>query len=370
MKTLQVCSYYTDSKLYANLFRALDDLGEPSDVFYFTDNKKDTSHLDQDLIVSKAYRKFDRLLFFEKHRKVYKDALRLLDLSSYSHSHAHSLMSNGYISNRLYRDQGLPYIAAVRRTDLFFFMKYKPYLKPLAARILKEAEALIFLSPVFLDKALDIFKGWVDEDSLRAKSYIIPNGIDEVFFQSPPQDKVLGQETNLVFIGKVVDPNKNVSSLVKLVDEMNGEGDKVKLKLIGSISKDFEHKLKSNPNISLMGRLGQQEIINTLKEDHIFIMPSYTETFGLVYVEAMSQGLPVIYTRGQGFDGQFEEGEVGYRVGAKSLDEMKAAIGKIRANYTSMSKNAVRGSHRYKWPDIAEEYKEIYQNLRLKSGNE
>lgn len=369
MKTLQVCSYYTDSKLYANLFKALDDLGEKSDIFYFTDKKKDTSQLDQDLVISKAYRKFDRLLFFNKHKKVYKDALRLLDLGSYSHSHAHSLMSNGYISNRLYRDHGLPYISAVRRTDLFFFMKYKPYLKPLGARILKEAEALIFLSPVFLDKTLDIFKGRVDETSIRAKSYIIPNGIDEVFFQNPPKDKVLGQETKLVFIGKVSDPNKNVASLLRLVDEMNREGDRVRLKLIGSNSKDFENKLKSNPNIRLMGRLNQEEIIKTLKEDHIFIMPSHTETFGLVYVEAMSQGLPIIYTRGQGFDGQFEEGEVGYRVGAKSLDEMKEAIRKIRKNYTTMSQNAARGALRYKWPDIAKEYQAIYQDLRLNLEN-
>jgi len=43
-------------------------------------------------------------------------------------------------------------------------------------------------------------------------------------------------------------------------------------------------------------------------------MPSITETFGLVYAEALSQGLPVLYTRGQGFDRQFEEGEVGYAV--------------------------------------------------------
>ena len=40
-----------------------------------------------------------------------------------------------------------------------------------------------------------------------------------------------------------------------------------------------------------------------------FCLPSHAETFGLVYVEAMSQGLPIIY-EGQGFDKQFQDGEV------------------------------------------------------------
>ena len=43
-------------------------------------------------------------------------------------------------------------------------------------------------------------------------------------------------------------------------------------------------------------------------------MPSRYETFGLVYGEAMSQGLPIIYSKGQGVDGYFKEGTVGYGV--------------------------------------------------------
>ena len=43
-------------------------------------------------------------------------------------------------------------------------------------------------------------------------------------------------------------------------------------------------------------------------------MTSLGESFGLTYAEAMSQGVPVIYSKGQGFDGQFKEGVVGYHV--------------------------------------------------------
>lgn len=364
MKTLQVCSYYTDSKLYKNLFKALDDIGEESDVFYFCHNKFDISDLDGDIIISNSYRPIDRLFFFIKHGKVYKDAKKMLDIGSYRHSHAHSLMSNGYIANRLYRDFGLKYIVAIRRTDLFVFMKYKPYLKGLAIRILEEAEALIFLSPVFLDKAVELFAGKMGEDRLRAKSFIIPNGIDRIFFENEPRPKTIRDRINLVFIGKVSDPNKNVKTIVDLVNDLDQQGKDVNLKLIGDIGEDLRKELSEKDNITVTGRLSPEEIIETLREDHIFVMPSYTETFGLVYVEAMSQGLPVIYTRGQGFDGQFPQGYIGYGVDPDSIDEMKAAIEKISGDYENMSARAIEGSKKFNWPDIAKEYKSIYGQIK------
>ena len=39
----------------------------------------------------------------------------------------------------------------------------------------------------------------------------------------------------------------------------------------------------------------------------VFAMVSHHETFGLVYIEALSQGLPVLFTQGQGIDGTFSE---------------------------------------------------------------
>lgn len=366
MNTLQICSYYTDSKLYYNLFKSLEDLGEGMDVFYFTDKKRDISQLDPRIISVNNYYPWERLFFFRKHRKVYRALEKKLDLSGYSHSHAHSLMSNGYIANKLYRDYGLDYMVAVRRTDLFFFMKYKPYLKGLAARILKEARAVIFLSPVFLDKAVEIFSKYISEEDLRAKSHILPNGIDQVYFDQKAQGKKLEDKDGLrlVFIGKVEDPNKNVKTLFKLLDKMNKEGKKVTLKLIGSINKDFQAQVDERPYLRSTGRLSPEEIIRELKEDHIFIMPSYTETFGLVYVEAMSQGLPVIYTRGQGFDGQFKEGQVGYGAHADSIEEMEEAIGKIESDYEAMSLRAIEGAKRFNWQDIAKDYQKIYQTIR------
>ena len=89
-------------------------------------------------------------------------------------------------------------------------------------------------------------------------------------------------------------------------------------------------------------------------------MPSKHETFGLVYAEAMSQGLPVIYTKGQGFDGQFPEGEVGFSVAYDDPEEIAMRVKEIIADYGSISKRAVANVHRYDWKGIAQDYSELY----------
>ena len=75
-------------------------------------------------------------------------------------------------------------------------------------------------------------------------------------------------------------------------------------------------------------------------------MPSFTESFGLVYAEAMSQGLPVIYSEGQGFDNQFPEGTVGYHVSAYDATSVADGIEKVINNFSDIISNTISKSNR------------------------
>ena len=89
-------------------------------------------------------------------------------------------------------------------------------------------------------------------------------------------------------------------------------------------------------------------------------MPSIHETFGLVYAEAISQGLPVIYSRGQGFDGRFVNGEIGYAVNALSVDEIVLRIKAIESEYKEISKMCLINADYFKWDLINCKYKKLY----------
>ena len=70
-------------------------------------------------------------------------------------------------------------------------------------------------------------------------------------------------------------------------------------------------------------------------------MTSFYETFGLVYAEAMSQGLPIIYTEGQGIDGFYEEGDVGFPVDPTNVEQARSCVGYVVDNYQKISQNCI-----------------------------
>jgi len=76
----------------------------------------------------------------------------------------------------------------------------------------------------------------------------------------------------------------------------------------------------------------------------------------------MTQGLPVIYSKGQGFDSQFEEGTVRIHVESRNAKEIADRIDDIMINYQTISGNCVRLSDRFNWSEIAREYQRLYED--------
>jgi glycosyltransferase involved in cell wall biosynthesis len=72
--------------------------------------------------------------------------------------------------------------------------------------------------------------------------------------------------------------------------------------------------------------------------------------------------LPVIYSKGQGFDKQFEEGTVGFHVESRNAEEIADRIEEIITNYKAISENCVRLSDRFNWSEIAKEYQRLYED--------
>lgn len=105
----------------------------------------------------------------------------------------------------------------------------------------------------------------------------------------------------------------------------------------------------------------KEELAAVYEEKDMFIMVSKCESFGLVYAEAMSQGLPVIYSKGQGFDGQFPEGTVGYGVPSTEPQEILHAVEEILQEYEAMSLRCVENSKVFQWETFVSRYYEIYK---------
>lgn len=365
-KALEVCSYYMGTKLYENLFQKLAEKGVDHDILYFCARETKLPPMPENFIVSQPYRWSDRFIFSLKHQKVYEDVKNNIDADRYYMTHAHSLVSNGYISYRLKEDFNIPYITAVRNTDLFTFFRVMPHLIFLGRKILNEAKGVVFLSPAYRDLTIEKYVAKEDQQHVYEKSIIIPNGIDDFYFEDPVENnKKIHNPLKLVYVGRVDDPNKNVITIVRACEILRKYGVDVTLTLVGRMNiKIFQKYLESKDYIKYEAVKDKSGVREILREHDIFVMPSRRETFGLVYVEAMSQGLPVIYTKGQGFDGHFSEGEVGYRVVYNNSKEIAHRILDIQKDYADISKRAFTHARQFNWNDLSEEYVKIYENIR------
>ncbi|HHX68999.1 MAG: glycosyltransferase family 4 protein [Miniphocaeibacter sp.] len=364
---LEVCSYYMGSTLYQSLFDQFDYKKIDYDILYFCSRKTVIEReIPDNLIVSQSFHPWDRAVFHIKHNKVYKDIQNKIDFNKYYMTHAHSLVSNGYISMKIKEDYGIPYIVAVRNTDLFTFLRLYPFVRNTARKILNEAEKVIFLSPTYRDLTVNKYVKVEDREKILEKSIILPNGIDQYYLDNGQiREKNSINDVNLIYVGRVDDLNKNVITTIKACKKLIKEGYNVNLTLVGRLKNSiFKRIVENNKFISHISETDKYGVREALNKNDIFVMPSKKETFGLVYVEAMSQGLPVVYTKGQGFDGQFPEGHVGYHVWYKDADGIVDRIKDILKDYNNMSINASKSAKKFNWKDISKEYIEIYNNIK------
>ncbi|MDH6431130.1 MULTISPECIES: glycosyltransferase family 4 protein [unclassified Paenibacillus] len=367
MNILHINSYYSGSNFYKNLYDRQIENGLDINVYVPVSKSTDVSALNLGEYTTKSanHGKYDRIFFHIKHVKIYADIVKKYDMNTIYITHAHSLFSNGYIALLLKKKYDIPYIVAVRNTDVNIFFKYMFHLRAIGIEILKEADKVIFLSESYRNIVLDKYISSNLKKDIMHKTVIIPNGIDDFWLQNKGKPKMKNEhkELRLVYAG-VINKNKNLLTTVKAIEVLLRKGFNVEFTIVGRIAdKGIYKRISRIPYVKYIDPKPKEELLNIYRTNDIFIMPSIKETFGLVYAEAMSQGLPIVYTKGQGFDKQFQEGEVGYHVDCGNPNEIANVIEKILDNYKQISIQCINSANVFSWEKVVTDYNEIYNLL-------
>lgn len=370
MKVLHINSNYLTSKLHENLIDRLEKMGITNDIYM--PMKK--AMQEEILYESKnsvynpvAFYDIDKYFFSWKQYKIFKELNKSYTPGNYDRVHAHTLFTDGNIALKLKNKYNIPYVVTVRgRTDLDFFKK-RPNLRNRGRSILKNASRIVFLSE---NDKNEMFSKYFKNESkkLEEKISVIPNGIDAFWFDNEGTPKsIRGQKTmNFIFAGRMI-KSKNIPFSVKVLNvyaEKNNLA--IKLTIVGKQENRKilqEVKETSEIELALIDNVDRDRLIELYRSNDIFIMPSYPETFGLVYAEAMSQGLPVIYSNKSGFNDQFKEGVVGYGVDHEDINDTCNKIEKLVTDYETISKNCIDKYKKFDWDTITRKYKNIYENL-------
>ena len=317
--------------------------------------------------VLNCFKKRDRAVFFYKQRKIFRAVEPEFTRDKYDLIHAYTVFSDGNCAMQLSKKYDVPYAVAVRDTDVNAFFKYMIHLRPRGIEILRKAKAVFFLSDTYREYVLNRYVPEKYREEINNKSYIQPNGIEDFWLDNIGKEKDNNDsgKIKVIFVGRI-NRRKNPLATVEALKILQKQGTQVEYTVVGKVEdQELFSKIENEPFLKYIQFKPKEEIIDLYRTNDIFVMPSLTETFGLAYVEAMSQGLPVIYSKGQGFDGQFKEGYVGFHVNPNTPQNIVDAIMLIKERYSEISNNCIHAAIKFDWKTICDNYRRIYYGTML-----
>lgn len=304
---------------------------------------KFVSIMDEKVHHVECWNNIDRMLFFPRQWKTEKQLLNRFSIQDFDLIHSHLLLTTGYSALRLKRRYKTPFVVSVRNTDINGFMKV-PGFKYLARMILKEASGVLFLSNSLKKLLYDNYLTKEQIEMVENKSEVIGNPLErfwEFNTVSGRNERVDKDKVRVLLVAKIK-PVKNITTAAAAIEELCKRGYKAELTVVGENQDQEEYeRIKKYDHTTILPFKTKEELINIYREHDVFLLPSLEETFGRSYVEAMSQGLPVLYTKGQGFDNYYPDGVVGFSIPSDNPKVIADKLENVFKNYSTISNNAV-----------------------------
>ncbi|WP_181346892.1 glycosyltransferase family 4 protein [Thalassobacillus sp. CUG 92003] len=367
MKVLHINSNYEQSTIYPKMVSSLINLKVNSRVFYpiYLKTSK-TKKFSEFVDVSQCLSKYDKYLFFHRNKKMMCNLSKLYNINSFNISLAYSLFSNGFLAYKLYKRYRIPYVIIVQNTDVNFYFNKIFLLRRIGRKILRNSSKIIFLSPTYKRHVINKYVNESEKTLIEKKSEVIPFGIDRYWIENIYVPKKLDslKSLDILYVGKV-NENKNILTTIKACQELIKKGYNVKFTVIGKAGDEkTSYLINKYEFINLVPFISSKEKLKEFyRSCDVFVMPSLKESFGLVYAEAMSQGTPVIYTKGEGFDENFTDGKVGFSINPLDHKDVANKIIKIIGSYDKISKDCIKNVNKFSWKVIAQEYKRIFNQI-------
>ncbi len=231
-------------------------------------------------------RVIDRLLLLLMGKMLFKKYARANPLPDIVHLH---VFIAGEIAMWIKETYGVPFVVTEHFTGF-------------ARNIISPAE-LKLAKKVYQNSSLNLAVSEPFQGVLLEKTgisfQILPNMIDTNFFQ-PPATKLQKESFTYINIADLV-AKKNQSLLLEAFALLYQNNRNLRLLFVGDgqdrklLEKKAEH-LKLSDAVTFTGRLSKEGVLSCLQTSSCLVLPSQFETFGIVVIEALACGLPVVAT--------------------------------------------------------------------------
>lgn len=279
--------------------------------------------------------------------------------------HVHSSIWGGWYAYAIKNKYNIPYIITEHRgrfTDTKYAkmanqlpIQYDKYLN----KIFSNASYICPVSTIMIKKILT----YSNHKNIKP----IYNLVNEELFYFDKQVKKRDRFTFITVAGLI--PLKGIDILLKAFAQIETDYD-VELLIIGDGSErqklvNFVQKNKLDKRVSFLGFQDRESVAKYMKESHVFVLPTKYEAFGVVFVEALACGLPLISTKNSGGPDDIINKENGLLVEIKNIKELYSAMIYMIKNYSkyNLEEIAKSAKKRFGKEYFQNSYKKIYQKV-------
>lgn len=231
----------------------------------------------------------------------------------------------------------------VRKITYFFLFHWESYISKKAIKIFAISDST----------KKDIINRYeINEDKIK----VIPDALNKTLFKSSKQKIIFNK--NLLFVGRLV-PRKNIIDLIKIMRLLVDTDKGFILNLVGEGENTYVEKIKKEvfinnlqKNINFHGKVTDDKLNKLYESNNIFVFTSLVEGFGLVLLEAMSKGLPVVAYDIVGVRDVVINNTNGYLVKPFDYQDFVnkiMSLSKDKDSYQEMSKNALKRIDNFSW---------------------
>jgi glycosyltransferase involved in cell wall biosynthesis len=255
--------------------------------------------------------------------------------------HAHSrFLDSALIANEIFKLYQTPFVFTEHSTfhqrNLVSKKEYFEY-----AEIIKYSKKWIVVSQslgeIISTKLKAINKG------PSKKYFVLPNVIDPEFKLKSKESTIGGR---FIFLNIAsLDAKKNHELLIKSFKKVIMKNPNVELRIggEGELEKQLKDKVQelNLSQIIFLGRLSRNQVEYEMLNSHAFVLSSDVETFGVVLIESLALGKPIIATRSGGPE-YIVNGKNGFLVEPKNVDDLSNAMLSMIEKYENFNPKSIQ----------------------------
>jgi glycosyltransferase involved in cell wall biosynthesis len=281
--------------------------------------------------------------------------------------HAHSTLPAGYTLTKLKLKYNIPIIVTEHSTIIFDKDKFNSYYS-FFKKTLTSAEYFITLN----QSQFNIYYGIFRSNNL----VIIPNIVNDYFFDKSSTSKMVGSKKfNFVSVGSLIS-RKNYLSTIKAFHSSFRNNFNVNLYIVGEgDQRDLLTKLiidlELKERVFLLGKKQRIEIQKILSFSDVFVLYSKFETFGVVYIESLACGLPILGLKNGGAE-YIIESDNGYLVIEDKVEDLADGFKFMYENQKTFNKERMIKNcyNKYSEDVVVTLLTELYNSIKSKKYEE